>query len=139
MIDYHYEGKFHLEDGNKYTSWIKNVLESENAQLGELSYIFCTDEYLMELNQKYLEHNSYTDIITVDYSEKDIISGEIYISVDRVRENALHFNEEFNKELQRVMAHGVLHLLGYKDKTEKEREEMRTKENEKIKMFHVKQ
>ncbi|WP_299159563.1 rRNA maturation RNase YbeY [uncultured Eudoraea sp.] len=139
MINYHYEGKFHLEDSNKYTSWIKNILESENAQLGELSYIFCTDEYLIELNQKYLKHNSYTDIITFDYSEKDIISGEIYISVDRVRENALHFNEEFNKELQRVMAHGVLHLLGYKDKTEKEREKMRTKENEKIKMFHVKQ
>ena len=86
-----------------------------------------------------MEQNSYTDIITFDYSEKDIISGEIYISVDRVRENALHFNEEFNRELQRVMAHGVLHLLGYKDKTEKEREKMRTKENEKIKMFHVKQ
>lgn len=139
MINYHYEGEFILENNNKYTSWIKNVLESENAQLGELSYIFCTDEYLIKLNQKYLDHNSYTDIITFDYSEKDIISGEIYISVDRVRDNALHFKEEFNIELQRVMAHGVLHLLGYKDKTEKEREEMRTKENEKIKMFHVKQ
>ncbi|MGB5203082.1 rRNA maturation RNase YbeY [Eudoraea sp.] len=139
MINYHYEGEFILENNNKYTSWIKNVLESENAQLGELSYIFCTDEYLIKLNQKYLDHNSYTDIITFDYSEKDIISGEIYISVDRVRDNALHFKEEFNIELQRVMAHGVLHLLGYKDKTEKEREKMRTKENEKIKMFHVKQ
>lgn len=139
MISYHYETDFNLEDDIKYTDWIKNVVAKESRKLGDLSYVFCTDEYLFTLNEKYLEHKSYTDIITFDYSVEDTISGEIYISIDRVKENARKFKVEFDAELRRVMAHGVLHLVGYKDKTEKDKELMRAKENEKITMFHVKQ
>lgn len=139
MINFHYETKFDLEDTKKYTNWIIKIIIGENAILGDLDYIFCSDNYLFELNQKYLNHKSFTDIITFDYSADKVISGEIYISIDRVKENALEFNEDFKKELLRVMSHGILHLLGYKDKSIREKEEMRTKENEKINMFHVKQ
>ena len=139
MINFHYETEFSLEDEDNYTNWIINIIKSEKAVLGDLSYIFCSDNYLLKLNQKYLKHNSFTDIITFDYSEQKVISGEIYISIDRVRENAVKFKEDFNGELLRVMAHGVLHLLGYKDKGKNEKEEMSTKEDEKIYMFHVKQ
>lgn len=139
MINYHYETEFDLENIKEYTSWINTIVVSENVRLGDLSYIFCSDEYLIKLNQKYLGHDTYTDIVTFNYSEEDVISGEIYISVDRVKENAVKFKEDFNRELLRVMAHGVLHLLGYNDKSKKEKEVMRTKEDEKINMFHVKQ
>ena len=139
MINFHYETEFSLEDAEKYTNWIINIIKSEKAVLGNLSYIFCSDNYLLKLNQKYLKHNSFTDIITFDYSEQKVISGEIYISIDRVRDNAVKFKEDFNRELLRVMAHGILHLLGYKDKSKNEKEEMSTKEDEKIYMFHVKQ
>lgn len=139
MINFHYETKFDLEDTKKYTNWIIKIIISENAILGDLDYIFCSDNYLFELNQKYLKHESFTDIITFDYSADKVISGEIYISIDRVKENALEFNEDFKNELLRVMSHGILHLLGYKDKSIREKEEIRTKENEKINMFHVKQ
>ena len=139
MINYHYETEFDLENFKEYTSWINTIVVSENVRLGDLSYIFCSDEYLIKLNQKYLGHDTYTDIVTFNYSEEDVISGEIYISVDRVKENAVKFKEDFNRELLRVMAHGVLHLLGYNDKSKKEKEVMRTKEDEKINMFHVKQ
>jgi rRNA maturation RNase YbeY len=139
MINFHYETEFVLEDEENYTNWIISIITNEKAVVGDLSYIFCSDNYLLKLNQKYLKHNSFTDIITFDYSEQNVISGEIYISVDRIRENAVKFMEDFNRELLRVMAHGVLHLLGYKDKSKNEKEEMRTKEDEKIYMFHVKQ
>lgn len=139
MINYHYETEFDLENIKEYTSWINTIVVSEDVHLGDLSYIFCSDEYLIKLNQKYLGHDTYTDIVTFNYSEEDVISGEIYISVDRVKENAVKFKEDFNKELRRVMAHGVLHLLGYNDKSKNEKEEMRTKEDEKINMFHVEQ
>ncbi|MEP0133307.1 MAG: rRNA maturation RNase YbeY [Eudoraea sp.] len=139
MINFHYETEFSLEDAENYTNWIINIIRSEKAVLGDLSYIFCSDNYLLKLNQKYLKHNSFTDIITFDYSEQKVISGEIYISIDRVRDNAVKFKEDFNRELLRVMAHGVLHLLGYKDKGKNEKEEMSTKEDEKMYMFHVKQ
>jgi rRNA maturation RNase YbeY len=94
---------------------------------------------LLDLNQRFLNHDTYTDIITFDYSENGSISGEIYISIERVRENAKEFSQRFEDELLRVMAHGLLHLLGYKDKTEKEIMEMRDKEEDKMKMFHVEQ
>jgi len=137
MIDFQYETNFELEDTNKYTNWIIKIVKSENAIIGDLGYIFCSDNYLYELNQKYLKHNSFTDIITFDYSAKKVISGEVYISIDRIRENAVKFNEEFKNELLRVMAHGVLHLLGYKDKSKLDKKGMRIKEDEKINMFHV--
>ncbi|MGB5428100.1 rRNA maturation RNase YbeY [Eudoraea sp.] len=139
MINYEYETSFELEETNKYTNWIINIIQSENAFPGDLDYIFCSDNYLSELNQKYLKHKSLTDIITFDYTVGRIISGEVYISVDRVRENAVKFKVNFENELLRVMAHGVLHLLGYGDKSKREKEEMRIKEDEKINMFHVEQ
>lgn len=139
MINYYYESEFALKDEDKYTNWIKRIVNSENKKLGELSYIFCSDDYLFELNEKYLGHSTFTDIITFDYSENENLSGEVYISIDRVIENAEEYKEEFERELLRVMAHGILHLAGYNDKEDKERKSMRVKENEKIEMFHVKQ
>lgn len=139
MIDYQYEADFKLEDQKKYTDWIKRIIDSENGHLRDVSYVYCTDEYLFKLNEKFLGHKTYTDIITFDYSEENNLSGEIYISTERVKENAQRYNVEFERELQRVMAHGLLHLLGYKDKSDEEKKVMRAKEDEKIKMFHVKQ
>jgi len=139
MINFYYESQFELENEEKYTNWIIKIVESENRVLGELSYVFCSDDYIFELNEKYLGHSTFTDIITFDYSVKENLSGEIYISIDRVKENAEEYKEEFEIELLRVMAHGVLHLSGYKDKKEQDKELMRVKENEKIQMFHVKQ
>ncbi|WP_367177030.1 rRNA maturation RNase YbeY [uncultured Eudoraea sp.] len=119
--------------------WIKKIISSENYLVADISYVFCTDEYLLELNEKFLGHKTYTDIISFDYSEGNRISGEIYISTDRVKENAQRYNVDFDIELKRVMAHGLLHLVGYKDKTEEDEKVMRAKEDEKIDMFHVKQ
>jgi len=139
MIDYQYEADFKLREPQQYTDWINKVITSEKVHLATISYVFCTDDYLLKLNEKFLGHNTYTDIISFDYSEGDNISGEIYISTDRVKENAQRYNVKFDIELQRVMAHGLLHLMGYKDKSEEEKKVMRTKEDEKINMFHVKQ
>jgi rRNA maturation RNase YbeY len=139
MINFYYESKFKLENEEEYTNWIIRVIESEDKKLGELSYVFCSDDFLYELNKKYLEHSTFTDIISFDYSEAGNLAGEIYISIERVKENALEYKEEFITELLRVMAHGVLHLAGYMDKKEQDKELMRVKENEKIQMFHVKQ
>ena len=102
-----------------------------------MDYIFCTDEYLLELNQEYLKHDTFTDIITFDYTDGSAISGDIFISTDRVKENAKEFEEDVLNELRRVMSHGVLHLAGYGDKSKEESKLMREKEDEKIKMFHV--
>ncbi len=138
MISYNYEIDFLISNEEEYTSWIENVIESEGKDLGELSYIFCDDEYLLEINQQYLDHDTLTDIISFDYTEGDIISGDIFISVERVKDNALDFNVSFEDELKRVIIHGVLHYCGYKDKSESDELLMRSKEEEKIKMFHVK-
>jgi len=108
---------------------INNLLDEENKIKGELSFIFCSDNYLLNMNKKYLKHNYYTDVITFDYCENNIVSGDVFISVDRIKENALTYKSSFDKELQRVMIHGVLHLVGYKDKTETQQKEMRDKEN----------
>jgi rRNA maturation RNase YbeY len=102
-----------------------------------LDYIFCDDEYLLKINQDYLDHDTYTDIITFPYGDLNVIAGDIFISVERVKENAVNFRVDFELELKRVMAHGVLHLLGYGDKSEEEVLQMRLKEDEKIKLFHV--
>ena len=138
-IDYHYESEFRLDDETKYSEWISRVAASEKIYLGPINYIFCDDAYLIDLNQKYLEHDTLTDIITFDYSDGSSISGDIFISFERVEENAKEFRVNIKTELRRVMVHGLLHLLGYNDKEEKERAEMRAKENEKIKLFHVEQ
>lgn len=111
------------------TSWIKRVVEKEGATIEEINFIFCSDSYLLTLNQGFLKHNTLTDIITFDNSGPDaFISGEIYISIERVRENAAKFQVQFEDELNRVMIHGVLHLLGYKDKKPAEKALMRKKE-----------
>ena len=139
MISFHYEFDFHLESEDGYSNWIQRVIESEGYQTGEVNYIFCGDEYLLELHKKHLNKDSYTDIITFDYSQGNLISGDIFISIERVRENAVSFNAEEDEELLRVMAHGVLHMCGYRDKETADIELMRKKELEKIDMFHVEQ
>jgi len=125
----HSECDFEAGSVSNLEPWIKTVITKENKTLGEINYIFCTDEYLLEKNQTFLNHNTYTDIITFDYSEEKQISGDIFISIERVKENARKFAVEFETELKRVMIHGVLHLIGYKDKSEDEQKLMREKEN----------
>lgn len=139
MIDYNYETDFRLEDESIFTEWIETVMESEGKTTGEIVYIFCDDAYLLEINQQYLNHDDLTDIISFDYSEEDVISGDIFISIERVQDNANDLGMSFSEELKRVMIHGVLHYCGYKDKSENDALLMRSKEDEKIKMFHVKQ
>ena len=137
MIDFHFETNFSLKGLTKYSDWITRIIESEGRETGKVDYIFCSDDYLLEMNQRYLNHDTFTDIITFDYSEEKLISGDIFISIDRVKENAVSFNVNYQEELLRVMSHGVLHLIGYKDKGEDEVKLMREKEDEKIKLFHV--
>ncbi|MCV6628543.1 MAG: rRNA maturation RNase YbeY [Flavobacteriaceae bacterium] len=139
MINFFYEYKFLLESELDYKIWIEKLIDSEQKDLGELSFIFTSDKDLLRINQQYLNHDYYTDIITFDYVSGTCISGDIYISIDRVKENAKEFDVDFYQELQRVIAHGILHLCGYKDKSEEELMVMRAKENEKILMFHVEQ
>ncbi|HEY0651609.1 MAG TPA: rRNA maturation RNase YbeY [Chryseosolibacter sp.] len=120
----------------KTASWIKSAIRKEKQRLHELNFIFCTDEELYGINVEYLNHKTYTDIITFDNSEdKGVLEGDIYISVDRVRENASALSIPFETELQRVMIHGVLHLLGYKDKTARHKSEMRKKEDAYLSLY----
>ncbi|HKX85776.1 MAG TPA: rRNA maturation RNase YbeY [Flavobacterium sp.] len=138
MIDYNYETDFSLEDEIVFTEWIERVIESEGKSIGEITYIFCDDTYLLEINQQYLDHDDLTDIISFDYTEDNVISGDIFISIERVQDNANDLGLSFSEELKRVIIHGVLHYCGYKDKSENDALLMRSKEDEKIKMFHVK-
>lgn len=139
MISFNYELEFKLDDEAEYSDWISKVISSEQKNEGEINYIFCDDDYLVEINQQYLDHDTLTDIISFDYSVGNELHGDIFISVERVRENAFDFNVFFEEELRRVLVHGVLHYCGYKDKGVKEEILMRQKEEEKMKMFHVKQ
>jgi len=136
-IHYNYETDFKLLSEFDYSDWISRIVSSEGHAIGELSFIFCGDEYLHEMNRTYLNHDALTDIITFDYSMGKAISGDVFIAIERVSDNAKGFDVEEEEELQRVMAHGVLHLLGYNDKTREEALVMRAKENEKMKLFHV--
>lgn len=137
MISFNYELDFTLEQEDIYASWIENIIESENKILGEISYIFCDDDFLHNINMQYLNHDTLTDIISFDYTEGDVISGDIFISVVRVEDNANDFNVSFDEELKRVLVHGILHYCGYKDKSDSDVLMMRSKEEEKIKLFHV--
>ncbi len=139
MIEYFHEGDFKLSSLDDYTHWINRVIKSEDALLGNINYIFCEDKYLLKINQKHLNHNAFTDIITFDYSDGQVVCGDIFISTERVKDNARIFSKTFREELLRVMVHGILHLLGYNDKTSEEVIVMRNKEEEKIKLFHVEQ
>ncbi len=129
MISFNYETDFKLKEAHTISNWISNVISSEGFQEDEISYVFCNDEYLHKLNVEFLKHDTLTDIISFDYSIGKIIQGDIFISVERVEDNAKDFNTHFEKELHRVIIHGILHYCGYKDKTDVEREEMREKEN----------
>lgn len=136
MITFDYETDFNLpKSETDFANWIEKIIVSENKELGEINYIFCNDDYLHKINVEYLDHDTLTDIITFDYTEENIISGDILISTERVEDNANDFNVSFQEELLRVMAHGILHLCGYKDKTDEESNFMRQKENEKIGWF----
>jgi probable rRNA maturation factor len=137
MIEFNYETDFVLENEEAFSLWISKVILSEKKKVGEISYVFCDDDYLLKLNQEHLNHDTLTDIISFDYTMGNEISGDIFISVERVRENATDFDATFDEELKRVMVHGVLHYCGYKDKTEEDSVLMRSKEDEKTKMFHV--
>lgn len=120
-------------------AWYSNVCEVEGMHLGAVSVIFCSDEHLLDMNKEYLQHDYYTDIITFDYTEDDLVSGDLFISVDRVQDNADEFDTLFQDELHRVCVHGLLHLCGYKDKSEADEKLMRTKEDEMLMLrkFHV--
>lgn len=139
MIDFNYETDFKLAEEDAISSWISNVILSENKKEGEINYIFCDDDYLLKINLEYLNHDTLTDIISFDYSIGNELHGDIFISVERVVDNAADFKVSFDEELRRVMVHGVLHYSGYKDKTEEDAALMRSKEEEKLAMFHVEQ
>ena len=132
MITFNSETSFTLKNQKKLVKWIGDVISSEGFQVGEINYIFCDDSYLNKINQEFLNHDTFTDIISFDYTLGKEVGGDIFISIERVLENAEKFNEVFETELHRVMIHGILHFMGYKDKTKKEKTLMRTKEDEKI-------
>lgn len=135
MISYNYETDFKLQEEGKLSCWVESTVLNENCRLGEINYIFCNDRYLHKLNVEFLEHDTFTDIISFDYSVGNELHGDIFISIDRVTENARKFNVGLLKELRRVMIHGVLHYCGFKDKSEEDSKIMREKENFYLKAY----
>lgn len=130
MITYCFEDtKFVFKNKRANSAWLRFVAESEMKTVGDVSIVFCSDNYILDINQRYLQHDFFTDIITFDYCEGDRLSGDLFISVDSVRENASEYGTEFADELNRVIVHGLLHLIGYDDRTEEQTAEMRRKEN----------
>ncbi|MFV0378673.1 MAG: rRNA maturation RNase YbeY [Mangrovibacterium sp.] len=116
-------------------NWIKSVIASEGKQLGDVNYIFCSDEYLLQVNKQYLNHDYYTDIITFDYVKEGLISGDIFVSVDRIEENGKQYGSGFDAELSRILVHGILHLIGFGDKTPQEKKIMTGKEDQYLAIF----
>lgn len=137
MISFNYETDFELENEAQYEDWISRIIESEGFEEGEVNYIFCDDEYLHKINVEYLDHDTLTDIISFDYTVGNLIQGDIFVSIERVKDNANDYNVSFDDELKRVLSHGVLHYCGYKDKSPEDEALMRSKEEEKMQMFHV--
>jgi len=129
MISFNYELDFELPNEEELSTWISSVISSEDFREGDINYIFCNDEYLLKLNREFLKHDSLTDIISFDYSVGKELHGDIFISTERVVENAKIFKVSFEKELNRVLVHGVLHYCGYKDKSDKDTKVMREKED----------
>lgn len=130
MVRYFFEDTDFVFKPKKINNlWLKTVAESEIRKLGQVNIIFCSDNYILDINQKYLQHDYFTDIITFDYCENDTLSGDLFISVDSVRENALFYKTEFTDELNRVIVHGLLHLIGYDDHSDEDIKVMRSKEN----------
>ena len=130
MIDFSYQTKFRLEKSKEVATWISEIIISEGCSEGEINYIFCDDDYLFKLNKEFLNHDTLTDIISFDYSLGKELHGEIYISIDRVRDNAIKFEVDFGNELHRVIVHGILHYCGYRDKSEIDASTMRKKEDD---------
>ena len=135
MNKYFSSTDFVIKDRPRLTSWIEGVNNKESCLLEELVFNFCSDESLLKINKEFLKHDTLTDVITFDYSASKAVSGEVFISVDRVRENAKEFDQDFNDEIRRVMIHGVLHLCGYKDKTSKDKALMSDMENRHLAFF----
>ena len=130
------EIRFTLKEKLNRKHWLTKIATTAGFKIKELNYVFCSDEYLYQMNRDYLKHDTYTDIITFDNSEKkDDIEGDIFVSIDRVHENAKTHTQEVETEMNRVLAHGLLHLMGYKDKTQEEAALMRLKEEESIKLY----
>ena len=120
---------FDLENQKDVENWIKSTIIDEDKALGEITYIFCSDEYLHKINVEHLKHDTLTDVITFNYNVEDVISSDIFISIDRVKENSISFKTSFKNELLRVMINGVLHLVGYDDKSDEDKKVMRAKED----------
>lgn len=137
MISFHSESiVFDFKDDKKFLATINDLLLSEQYELGDVNYIFCSDAYLLEINKTYLSHDYYTDVITFDYTDGNLVSGDIFISIDTVSFNAKDLDIVFDKELLRVMFHGVLHLLGYKDKSDEDIAKMRSAEDRCLSFFY---
>lgn len=135
MIQFNYETDFKLDNEETTTNWISKCIEARGFTEGEINYIFCDDDYLLKLNVEFLEHDTLTDIISFDYTIGKLISGDIFISVERVKENAKTFNQTIDNEVNRVIIHGILHYMGYQDKTEDAKKEMRVEEDKCLAMF----
>lgn len=129
MIEFNSIDTFEVSNPEVMRSWIQSVVQAEGYTLGEVNFIFSSDSYLHDLNKRFLNHDTLTDVISFDYTSGKIVSGDIYISIDRVKDNAVEYGVTFDNELARVMVHGVLHYCGYKDKDSEEAKEMRAKEN----------
>ncbi|WP_457615991.1 rRNA maturation RNase YbeY [Lutibacter sp.] len=130
MIQFNYETDFKLENESEIANWIVRCIVDLGYKVGEINYVFCDDEYLHKLNVEYLNHDTFTDIISFDYTLGKELSGDIFISIERVKENAIKYSQTLDNELNRVIIHGVLHYMGYKDKSDLEKEQMRAKEDE---------
>ncbi len=137
MINFFYESGTDPLEETKLSSWLSNVISSEEKSEGEINIIICDDQYLLKINQDFLNHDTYTDIISFDNTIGNQLNGDIFISAERVIENAVIYGVSIEDEMRRVVVHGVLHFCGYKDKTDEEEKAMRQKENEKLAMFHV--
>lgn len=130
MINFFSESvDFEINNKKNTSIWITDSIQAENKSIGEINYIFCSDDYLLNLNQEYLNHDTFTDIITFNYVKDETISGDLFISIDRIHENAKTAQVDFEHELHRVMIHGILHLIGYDDKSPSDAQEIRAKED----------
>lgn len=136
MINFNYETDFKFLETEDIIRWIETVVKSEGYKLGDINYVFCDDDYLHKLNTEFLDHDTLTDIISFDYSVGKELHGDIFVSIERVRENAVDFNVDFDNELRRVMIHGILHYCGYNDKNTLDKKEMRDKENVYLKLLN---
>ncbi|MBT8317639.1 MAG: rRNA maturation RNase YbeY [Lutibacter sp.] len=138
MIQFNYETSFKLDDESKIQNWISSCIIKYGFTEGDISYIFCDDDYLLKLNVEFLEHDTLTDIISFDYTLGKLLSGDIFISVERVVENAIKFNQTTDNEINRVMIHGILHYIGFKDKSEDAKIIMRKEEDKCLELLNLK-